>query len=152
MTQDRTRSEQDLIMLLNYISRAYRKVANRVLATHGLSDSQALPILLLSRLGDAVRIGVLAEHVGVEVPSLVRQVDQLCAAGLMERHDDPADRRAKILHLTEAGRAQAAVIETLFLDVRRRMLWHIKDDDLNTTLTALKGFEAALTGETAERG
>ena len=139
-------------MLLNFVSRAYRKVVNRVLATHGLSDSQALPILLLSRLGDGVRIGVLAEHVGVEVPSLVRQVDQLCAAGLMERRDDPADRRAKILSLTEAGRKQAAVIETLFLDVRSRLLWHINDEDLATTLSALKGFEAALIGETAEKG
>jgi MarR family transcriptional regulator for hemolysin len=152
MTQDRRRSEQDLIMLLNFVSRAYRKVVNRVLAAHGLSDSQALPILLLSRLGDGVRTGVLAEHVGVEVPSLVRQVDQLCTAGLMERRDDPADRRAKMLYLTEAGRAQAAVIETLFLDVRSRLLWHIKDEDLKITLTALKGFEAALIGETAEKG
>jgi MarR family transcriptional regulator for hemolysin len=152
MTQDRRKNEQDLIMLLNFVTRAYRKVVNRVLATHGLSDSQALPILLLSRLGDGVRTGVLAEHVGVEVPSLVRQIDQLCAAGLIERQDDPADRRAKILHLTEAGRSQAAVIETLFLDVRSRLLWHINDEDLATTLTSLKGFEAALLGETAEKG
>jgi len=152
MTQDRRKNEQDLIMLLNFVSRAYRKVVNRVLATHGLSDSQALPILLLSRLGDGVRIGVLAEHVGVEVPSLVRQIDQLCAAGLIERHDDPADGRAKMLRLTSAGQQQAALIETLFLDARSRLLCHIKDEDLATTLTALKGFEAALLGETAEKG
>lgn len=139
-------------MLLNTVTRSYRKVVNRVLAGQNLSDSQALPILLLGRLGDGVRLGVLAEHVGVEVPSLIRQVDQLCAAGLMERRDDPADRRAKTLHLTEAGHAQAAAIETLFLDVRSRMLWHIKDEDLATTLAALRGFEAALAGETAERG
>ncbi len=139
-------------MLLNFVSRAYRKVVNRVLATHGLSDSQALPILLLSRLGEGVRIGVLAEHVGVEVPSLVRQIDQLCAAGLIERHDDPADGRAKMLRLTPAGQQQAALIETLFLDARSRLLWHIKDEDLATTLAALKGFEAALLGETAEKG
>jgi MarR family transcriptional regulator for hemolysin len=152
MTQDRRKSEQELIMLLNVVSRAYRKVANRVLAAHGLSDSQALPILFLSRLGDGARIGVLAEHVGVEVPSLVRQIDQLCAAGLVERRDDPADRRAKILHLTAAGRAQAAVIETLFLDVRSGLLCHINDEDLATTLAALKSFDSALTGETAEKG
>ena len=151
MTQNRRKNEQDLIMMINYVSRAYRKVVNRVLATHGLSDSQALPILLLSRLGDGVRTGILAEHVGVEVPSLVRQVDQLCAAGVMERRDDAADRRVKTLHLTEKGRAQALVIETLFLDVRSKMLWHIKDEDLDTTLTALRGFEAALIGETAEK-
>jgi len=152
MTQDRRRNEQDLTMLLNFAGRAYRKVVNRVLASHGLSDSQALPIVLLSRLGERVRIGVLAEHVGVEVPSLVRQIDQLCAAGLMERRDDPSDRRAKILTLTEEGRAQAAVIETLLQDVRSRLLWHINDEDLATTLSALKGFEAALIGETAEKG
>jgi MarR family transcriptional regulator for hemolysin len=152
MTRDRRRQEQDLIMLLNSVGRAYRKVVNRVLATHGLSDSQALPILLLSRLGDGLRIGVLAEHVGVEVPSLVRQLDQLCAAGLLERRDDPADRRAKTLYLTEEGRAQAAVIETLFQDVRSRLLCDIKDEDLATTLAALEGFEAALIGETTEKG
>ncbi len=139
-------------MLLNAVSRSYRKVVNRVLATHGLSDSQALPILLLSRLGDGVRIGVLAEHVGVEVPSLVRQIDQLCAAGAIERRDDPADRRAKILRLTDAGRAQAAVIETLFLDVRSRLLSPINEENLAITLTALQGFETALIAETAEKG
>ncbi len=152
MTQDRRKQEQDLIMLLNFVSRAYRKVVNRVLATHGLSDSQALPILLLSRLGDGVRTGVLADHVGVEVPSLIRQIDQLAAAGLIERRDDPADRRVKTLHLTEQGHRQAAVIETLFLDVRSRLLWHIDDEDLATTLKSLRGFEAALIGETAEKG
>ncbi len=152
MTQNRRKIEQDLITLLNATSRAYRKVVNKVLATHGLSDSQALPILLLSRLGDGVRTGVLAEHVGVEVPSLVRQVDQLCAAGLMERREDSADRRVKTLHLTDAGRVQAIAIETVIVGARSRLLWHIKDEDLETTLTALKGFEAALSGETAEKG
>ena len=141
-----------MISRLNLVTRSYRKVVNRILAAHGLSDSQALPIVLLGRLGDGVRTGVLAEHVGVEVPSLIRQVDQLCAAGLMERRDDPADGRAKTLHLTEAGRKQAAVIETLFQDVRSRMLWHINDEDLATMLASLREFEAALAGETAERG
>ncbi len=139
-------------MLLNYVSRAYRKVVNRVLATHGLSDSQALPVLLIGRLGDGVRLGVLAEHVGVEVPSLLRQIDQLCAAGLVERRDDPSDRRAKSLHLTETGRSQAAVIETLFLEVRSRMLGEIGDDDLATTLKVLRGFEKGLGGESGHKG
>jgi MarR family transcriptional regulator for hemolysin len=152
MTEIRRKKEQELIMLLNYVSRAYRKVVNRVLATHGLSDSQALPVLLIGRLGDGVRLGVLAEHVGVEVPSLLRQIDQLCAAGLVERRDDPSDRRAKSLHLTETGRSQAAVIETLFLEVRSRMLGEIGDDDLATTLKVLRGFEKGLGGESGHKG
>lgn len=139
-------------MLLNSVSRGYRKVVNRVLATRGLSDSQALPILFLSRLGDGMRMGVLAELVGVEVPSLVRQIDQLCAAGLVERRDDPSDRRAKALHLTEAGRARAELIETLFQSVRSRMLSHVSDQDLAIALKALGGFEQAIAGESPDRG
>ena len=152
MTDDRRQKEQELITLLNYISRSYRKVVNRVLAARGLSDSQAIPIIMIGRLGGGVRLGVLAEHVGVEVPSLVRQIDQLCAAGLVERRDDPADRRATALHLTDAGRAQAEVIEALFQDVRSRMLRHVGDDELATTLKVLRGFEEALLGETTDRG
>lgn len=139
-------------MLLNITSRTYRKVVNRVLNARGLSDSQALPILLIGRLGDGVRLGVLADHVGVEVPSLVRQIDQLCAAGLVERREDPSDRRAKTLHLTEAGRAQAAVIEALFRDVRSSMLRSASDDDLATALKVLRGFEKGLAGESENRG
>jgi len=139
-------------MLLNYVSRTYRKVVNRVLAARGLSDSQALPIIMIGRLGGGVRLGVLAEQVGVEVPSLVRQIDQLCAAGLAERQDDPTDRRAKVISLTEAGRAQAEEIEALFVEVRSRMLKQVGDDDLATALKVLRGFEATLQGDTADRG
>lgn len=139
-------------MLLNSVSRNYRKVVNRVLATSGLSDSQALPILFIGRLGDGVRMGVLAEHVGVEVPSLVRQIDQLCAAGLVERRDDPSDRRAKTLHLTETGRARAATIEALFRELRSSMLQSTSDDDLVTTLKVLRGFERSVAGESDNRG
>ena len=152
MTQDRRKNEQDLIMLLNSVSRGYRKVVNRVLAAHGLSDSQALPILFISRSGDGIRAGALAEQVWVEAPSLVRQLDQLCAAGLVERREDPSDRRAKALHLTATGRAQAVLIEALFQNVRSRMLSPVGDDDLLTALKALRGFEEAIAGGSPDRG
>jgi len=152
MTTQRRRNEQELIMLLNTVSRAYRKAVNSVLSTRGLSDSQALPVLFISRLGDGVRLGVLAEHVGVEVPSLIRQIDQLCAAGLVERRDDPSDRRAKTLHLTEAGRNQAVIIEALFLEVRSRMLKKVGDGDLATTLKVLRLFEKSVAGEGGNEG
>jgi len=152
MTDQRRRNEQELITLINYVSRTYRKVVNRVLAARGLSDSQAIPIIMIGRLGNGVRLGVLAEHVGVEVPSLVRQIDQLCAAGLVERRDDPSDRRAKSLHLTAEGRAQAAVIETLFQELRGRMLWRVGEDELADAIKALRGFEEALAREDGDKG
>jgi MarR family transcriptional regulator for hemolysin len=55
----------------------------------------ALPVLHIARSGGGMRQGHLAEELGVEGPSLVRILDQLCAAGLVERRDDPKDGRPR---------------------------------------------------------
>lgn len=64
----------------------------------------------------------MAEELGVEGPSLVRVLDQLCIAGLVERRDDPRDGRAKTLHLTPEGDKLAAVIEDAVREVRAHLL------------------------------
>jgi len=74
----------------------------------------------------------------------VRILDQLCAAGLVERRDDPNDRRAKTLHLSDQGRALAAVVEQSVDAVRGGLLGAISDDDLSATLRTLARFDAAL--------
>ncbi len=47
----------------------------------------------------------LGERLGILPSRLVSLVDALERRGLVERRDDPGDRRSYALHLTEAGRA-----------------------------------------------
>jgi MarR family transcriptional regulator for hemolysin len=103
-----------------------------------------LPIIHLSRLGDGVRHGVLAEDMGIEGPSLGRLLDQLCQAGLIERRGDAADKRAKLLYLTEQGHAMAATVEKLIEELRSKLLARIADEDLEATLRVFAAFDAAL--------
>ncbi|PVM93545.1 MarR family transcriptional regulator [Caulobacter radicis] len=126
------------------LARIYRREVNRALAEHGLSDARALPVLHIARAGGGMRQGVLAEELGVEGPSLVRVLDQLCAAGLVERRDDPADGRAKTLHLTSDGAALAVIAEDTVQAVRSRLLVGVSDEDLAATLRTFAAFEAAL--------
>lgn len=141
---DRTASERAFTGGLLRLTRIYRREIDKALAAHGLSEARALPVLHIARLGDGVRQGVLAEELGVEGPSLVRILDQLCAAGLVERRDDPSDRRAKTLHLSDDGRALAAVVEAGVDGFRRELMGAISDADLSATLRTLARFEAAL--------
>src|ERR1700691_104885 len=94
------------------LARLYRREIDRALEAFGLSDATALPVLHIGHLGDGVRQGALADELGIEGPSLVRLVDRLTIAGLVERREDPTDRRAKTLHLTPAGQNLCDVIET----------------------------------------
>jgi MarR family transcriptional regulator for hemolysin len=144
MNSPRTLDERALTAGILRLTRIYRRAVDKALAAHGLSEARALPVLHIARLGDGLRQGALAEEMGIEGPSLVRILDQLCAAGLVERRDDPNDRRAKTLHLTGDGRALAAAVETTLDGFRAQLLTQIGDEDLRATLSVLARFESAL--------
>lgn len=50
-----------------------------------------------------VRLGALARAVDLELPLVSRETRELCEAGIVERHPDPADGRASIIGLSPAG-------------------------------------------------
>ena len=80
---------------------------NRELVRHvgGPSRSQHST---LARLGDhgPQRITTLAEAERIAQPSMTALVSRLERAGWVERSEDPADRRAVVVSLTEAGRRE----------------------------------------------
>ena len=64
----------------------------------------------------------LAQHMGIEPPTLVRQLDKLAHDGLVERRPDPDDRRVVRVVVTPAGleRLQElhAVVHELDVELR----------------------------------
>lgn len=141
-------SDQSLASLttaLTHASRAYRAAADKVAADFGLSQATGLPVLVISRFGDAgVRPGVLADTLSLEASSLVRIVDQLIGSGLVTRQDDPQDRRAKILSLTEEGLKTAALMDQALTPFRRKLFGTFEPADVEATLRVLAGLPNAI--------
>ena len=96
--------------------------------------------MLSSRL-KCVRQGELADEIGIEGPSLVRLIDLLQAEGLVERREDPTDRRAKTLHLTTLGEAKADEINRVLRRVRSYLLKDISAQELAITFDVLQRIE-----------
>lgn len=122
-------------------SRQWRRMAHQALSAYGVSEACAAPLLIAGRLGEGVRQVTLARHVGIEGPSLVRLLDQLCAAGLMCRHDDPADGRAKTVSLTDLGRAVTGKAEIELDKLRAERLKGVTKEELGIALRVLHAFE-----------
>ncbi len=99
------------------------------------------PLLILSRRGKCVRQGVLANEMGIEGPSLVRLIDLLQAEGLVERREDPTDRRAKMLHVTPLGEAKVAEINRVLQRLRAELMNGIPSEDLAITFRVLRQIE-----------
>jgi len=128
-------------LLITRIARLWRREMDQALLDHGLSQATSIPLRVLSQLGKSVRQGVLAEEIGLEGPSLVRLIDLLQAEGLVERREDPTDRRAKILHLTPKGEAKAEEVNRVLRRVRAHLLKDIETEDLLATFESLKSVE-----------
>jgi DNA-binding MarR family transcriptional regulator len=65
----------------------------------------AAVLTLLGRHGD-MRMSKLAELLAVDMSVTSRHVAHVAARDWIERSPDPADKRSRILHLTDAGRGQ----------------------------------------------
>ena len=127
--------------LIARLGRIWRRESDQALSDHGLSYATAIPLLLLARQGRSVRQGVLADELGIEGPSLVRLIDLLEAEGLVERREDPTDRRAKTLHLTTLGETKVEEINRVLRRLRAALLKDIGSDELAITFETLQRIE-----------
>lgn len=129
---------------LIHLSRAWRRTIDESMEEHGLSESTAWALGQISRTGGGMRQVDLAETLGIVGPSLVRLLDQLCQAGLAERREDVADRRAKTIYLTESGTTLVCRIESVLDAVRARLLSDVSPDDLAACQRVFRTVGAAL--------
>jgi DNA-binding MarR family transcriptional regulator len=87
----------DVYVLMDIADRA-------VLESFSLSRLQYNALRLLIEEGEHQLVR-LAKRLLVTRSTITRLTDQLAARGLVRREDDPADRRAQLAFVTEAGRA-----------------------------------------------
>ena len=70
----------------------------------------------------------LAACVGLDKTTMVATVDELAAAGLVERLPDPADRRVRLVAVTDAGRAASDRGRAVVADAERELLADLGGD------------------------
>ncbi|WDG81056.1 MarR family transcriptional regulator [Pseudomonas chlororaphis] len=124
-------------------ARHWRRICQSTLVNYGISEACAVPLLMIGRLGEGVRQVTVAQAAGMESPSLVRLLDQLCSAGYAIRAEDPHDRRAKCLSLTDTGRELVQSVEAELVRLRREVLEGITPADLEAALKVIRAFESA---------
>ena len=111
-------------------ARLWRTKLDERLAPLGLTQAKWVALLYLSRADGGLAQRDLVDQIGVEGPTLVRVLDGLERMGLIERRDNPNDRRAKTVHLTAAATPVLAEISRLAAAFREEILYGITEDEL----------------------
>ena len=115
----------------------------------GLTTGEGRVLLNVRRTGP-IRQNLLAERLGVEAMTLSGLVDRLESKGYVERQPDPADRRAKLVTLTEAGTEVVARLEPIAASIRADAALGIDPDDWQRLLVALRTARANLLASRAD--
>lgn len=130
------RTSHRLSTLVGDLSRAWRMRLDQRLKPLGLSQASGIVLWALA-LGGPQTQTQLARAIGIEGSTLVRQVDRLEADGHLRRTQNPEDRRANLLDLTDSGRHLARRVDELGCAVRDELFKGIPEYDLDITLRTL---------------
>ncbi|MFI2752924.1 MarR family winged helix-turn-helix transcriptional regulator [Cellulomonas sp. P22] len=108
-------TQDDLGWHLGVLLRAYQCSVARLLGDlpHGTRGYQVLAAV---EHGDQPNQQALAAHLGIDRTVMTYLIDDLVAAGLVERRQNPADRRARKIVTTPRGAVHLADLES---EVRR---------------------------------
>ena len=123
--------------LLSRAYRQWRRAADLRLQPYDLTEATWLPLIRIARAPTPPRQKDLAASLFVDNSSVVRLLDNLETAGLVERKEGE-DRRAKIIKLTPRGRAIADKVEAVARGVRDDALAGLSDKDIETTIRVLE--------------
>lgn len=136
-------STVDLGPLPSFVGYALRRAQIAVfqdfvqtMAAHDVRPAQYSVLLLIDR-NPGVNQTQLGEALGIKTANLVVMLNGLQKRGLTERRPDATDRRAHALHLTPAGAALMAALQTLQQEHERRMTAALGPDGKRTLLRLL---------------
>jgi MarR family transcriptional regulator for hemolysin len=133
-TQPQPQLRDAFASLIARVARQWRRAVDRRLQPFGLTEATWLPLLHIARAATPMRQKDLSASLVLDGSSVVRPLE---AAGLIERREENADRRAKIIGLTERGLAIIDQVEATSRDVRAAVLTGLSDDEITVATSVL---------------
>ncbi|MES5098117.1 MarR family transcriptional regulator [Agrobacterium sp. BA1120] len=131
---------------LHRLSTHLGREVEAVLLQHGLSSSAFDVLATLRRAGKPYRLspGELLDMTMVSSGTMTNRIDQLEKAGLVERINNPEDRRSVLIALTDKGFAVVDEAVTAHVANQHRLIAAVSEDDRREFNRLLKVFLADL--------
>ena len=128
---------EDLYALAAYLMRNANLGTFNAIAELDLSFTQIKALCALELDGVDRSVKAIAESLGLSLAAMSRAVDGLYERGLVEREEDPDDRRMKRVRLTEAGRRVPRALNEARLSALHGFVDSLGEEEARTLGAAL---------------
>jgi MarR family transcriptional regulator for hemolysin len=129
--------KRELIAQLVESSRLLRNYIDHRAKARGTTRAQWIVLFRLRKQEGLSQVD-LADVLELQPISLVRLLDRLVEHGLLERRNDPRDRRANRLFLTASGRHLVDDLDSLRESIASDVLQDLPDAAIKTSLKTLQ--------------
>ncbi|MGN6469537.1 MAG: MarR family winged helix-turn-helix transcriptional regulator [Rhizobiaceae bacterium] len=136
--------------LLNDTSRLLRRRFEQKASNYNITSAQWRAMAQLSR-SDGLTQVALAHLLEIEPMSVCRLIDRMEAGGFVTRQPDPADKRAKLVYLTEKSRALLDIIRVVAMEVYEDAFAGFDEDERLRLVAALNKINSNLSKAIAVR-
>ena len=127
---------RELMFQLVETSRLMRTYVDQRAREHGTTRAQ-WGVLARLRRQEGLNQAALAEQMDLQPISLARLLDRLQHQGLIERRENPADRRAYLLYLSPTGRRLVDDLDEVRGTIAHELLGPVGDDAILSALDTL---------------
>src|SRR5208282_4676258 len=127
---------RELGFALHDVARLLRTYSDQRARELGTTRAQWAVLSRLQRC-EGVKQSELAEALDLAPITVARLLDKLGAAGLIERRDDAADRRAHRLYLTEKAAPKLKVLGALAEDIMGKALSGLDKESIDALRSGL---------------
>lgn len=102
-----------------------------------------LKSLIFVQLRGSSNLRHLAEELGITPANMTGIADRLSASGLVNRRQNPEDRREQLLELTDEGEELLNALRDRMIKEESEILNHLNSEELGALITGLSAFVKA---------
>jgi MarR family transcriptional regulator, organic hydroperoxide resistance regulator len=139
--------DSEITWLLHRAAQRMRGATGEQAEKHGIGLRDYIVLSALDKTPNLTQVE-LAKALGLDKTTLMSQLDRLERIGLVVRHSDPRDRRARIPEITRAGNALRAKVARACDSVEAAVLNGFSEDQVETFRRMLFG----IIGDSEDRG
>jgi len=134
-------TDTEVTELARALSFAIGRANRRMLAAgEGLGQGHLNALATIFRAGP-IRPGDLAQREFVSAPTMTRTLRELEDRGLVQRRDDPDDRRSILVAVTADGEHEVLRARSARADILAALITKLEDDDQRALAAALPALE-----------
>ena len=128
--------DECLGFIANRLVKVFHKALDKKLEGYGLTSAQFCALARLLE-EEGITQTELARRLYIESPTLVRTLDKMEEANIIERRKDPSDRRAYHIYLKPKGKKMRNFVDEIGFTVHKEATKGISNDDIENLKKSL---------------